>query len=81
MTGPRFTKKQMIVLGLLRNGLLEKQIADEMCVSPRTVAIHKSNIMRMARQHGLRYGRVLVDSEGRIIEPILLDRRTRRGDV
>ncbi len=38
-----------------------------------------SKIKSMARQHGLRYGRVLVDSEGRIIEPIFLDRRKRRS--
>jgi len=79
VTGPRFTKKQMIVLGMQSKGLLAKQIADEMGVSQRTVDVHTARIKRMARQHGLRYGRVLVDSEGRIIEPVLADSRLRHG--
>ena len=42
----RLTPKEQVVLSFLTDGLTSKEIAREMDVSPRTVEIHRRNILR-----------------------------------
>ncbi|MDL2281668.1 response regulator transcription factor [Parabacteroides sp. OttesenSCG-928-G06] len=44
--GPEFTDREKEIIGLCRDGLLSKQIADRLYISPRTVDNHKNNIFR-----------------------------------
>jgi DNA-binding NarL/FixJ family response regulator len=39
-----FTKQEKVIIELCREGLLSKQIADKLFISPRTVETHKKNI-------------------------------------
>lgn len=41
-----FTAREREIIELCRDGLLGKQIADRLCISPRTVDNHKNNIFR-----------------------------------
>ena len=41
-----FTEQEKKIIELCRDGLQSKQIADRLCVSPRTVDNHKNNIFR-----------------------------------
>jgi len=41
-----FTEQEKKIIELCREGLQSKQIADRLCVSPRTVDNHKNNIFR-----------------------------------
>ncbi|MDL2256672.1 response regulator transcription factor [Bacteroidales bacterium OttesenSCG-928-I14] len=41
-----FTDREKEIIELCREGLLSKQIADRLCISPRTVDNHKNNIFR-----------------------------------
>jgi len=41
-----FTVQERKIIELCRNGLPSKQIADHLCISPRTVENHKNNIFR-----------------------------------
>lgn len=41
-----FTEREKEIIELCRDGLLSKQIADRLCISPRTVDKHKNNIFR-----------------------------------
>ena len=41
-----FTAREREIIELCRDGLLSKQIADRLCISPRTVDNHKNNIFR-----------------------------------
>lgn len=43
--GAGLTKRQMEVLGLVAEGLTNREIADELVLSPRTVEMHVSNIL------------------------------------
>jgi DNA-binding NarL/FixJ family response regulator len=43
---PEFTEREKEVIELCREGLLSKQIADRLYISPRTVDNHKNNIFR-----------------------------------
>ncbi|MDH6312753.1 DNA-binding NarL/FixJ family response regulator [Parabacteroides sp. PFB2-10] len=43
---PEFTDREREVIGLCRDGLLSKQIAERLCISSRTVDNHKNNIFR-----------------------------------
>lgn len=43
---PEFTGREREIIELCREGLLSKQIADRLCISPRTVDNHKNNIFR-----------------------------------
>jgi two-component system, LuxR family, response regulator FixJ len=42
----RLTKREESILGLLADGMTSKEIAKEINVSPRTVEIHRRNILR-----------------------------------
>jgi len=41
-----FTEQEKKIIELCRDGLPSKQIADRLCISPRTVENHKNNIFR-----------------------------------
>lgn len=60
-----FTEREREIINLCRDGLQSKEIADRLCISPRTVDTHKNNIfkklginstlemVRYALQHGI----------------------------
>jgi two-component system response regulator FixJ len=47
------TERELEVLVLLVNGLLNKQVAAELGISPRTVETHRANIMRKTKTENL----------------------------
>jgi FixJ family two-component response regulator len=49
----RLTDRELEVLRLLVNGMLNKQVAAQLDISPRTVETHRANIMRKTRTENL----------------------------
>jgi two-component system response regulator FixJ len=49
----RLTDRELEVLRLLVNGMLNKQVAAQLGISPRTVETHRANIMRKTRTENL----------------------------
>jgi len=45
------TKREQEILGLVVQGLTNQQIADQLCISPRTVDTHRTNIMQKLDIH------------------------------
>ncbi len=47
------TRREKEILGLVAKGLTNQQIADHLCISPRTVDTHRTNIMQKLNIHDL----------------------------
>lgn len=45
------TRREKEILGLVAKGLTNQQIADHLCISPRTVDTHRTNIMQKLNIH------------------------------
>jgi DNA-binding NarL/FixJ family response regulator len=55
-----FTQKEMDILLLLNCGFKNREIAEAMKVSCRTIEAHIFNMTKKLRKHGLHWGKVMV---------------------
>jgi DNA-binding NarL/FixJ family response regulator len=55
-----FTQKEMDILLLLNCGFKNREIADSMKVSQRTIDAHLYNMGKKLKKHGLHWGKVMV---------------------
>jgi len=63
VTYSSFTKREQEILHLVRSGLTSKAVARELMISPRTVEVHRANLIRKAGARNFAHLSYLLEAE------------------